>query len=149
MDARNEQIEALKRAGGIKSEEDARKFFGLPFGDGQQDMTFEQTLEAIVSTTDNLIYFAYQLSKDLQKHGHLLAEKYRKRLGGSGPHITRVDFSERVADGTIPHEQLHAEYMARFLEPKLPPSRWQRIRHPIASHRQLKRIKAERQKFDS
>ena len=135
MEARNEDIEAIKKNGGIDSEEAARRLFGLPFGDGQHDLTFEQTLTAIVIITDNMIFFAYLLCKDLQRHGHWLTEKYRKRVGGSLPHIVDIDFSERIADGTIPPAEEYADWTTKFVERKPAPTRWQRIRRLIASKR--------------
>ncbi len=135
MDARNQLIEAIKKNGGINTDEGARRLFGLPFGDGQHDLTFEQTLAAIVTITDDMIFFSYTLCKDLQKHGHWLVGAYRKRVGGRFPHITDIDFSERIADGTIPPAEQFADYMTKFVERKPTPTRWERIRHPIASRR--------------
>jgi len=120
MDARNAQIEAIKKNGGIDTDEAARRLFGLPFDDGQHDLTFEQTLTAIVTTTDDMIFFAYLLCKDLQKHGHWLVEKYRKRVAGSVPHITDIDFSERISDGTIPPAEKYLDYTTKFVERKRP-----------------------------
>jgi len=135
MDARNHHIEAIKKNGGINTDEAARRLFGLPFGDGQHDLTFEQTLAAAVTITDDMIFFAYLLCKDLQKHGHWLVEKYHKRVGGIYPHVTDIEFSERIADGTIPPAEQYADWTTKFVERKPEPTRWQRIRHPIASKR--------------
>jgi hypothetical protein len=149
MEARNLLVEGIKKGGGVNSDDAARRLFGLPFADGQHDLTFEQTLSGIVTITDDIIYFSHRLCKDLQKHGYRLVDKYRRRFGGSFPYIADIDFAERIADGTIPPETQYADYMSKFVEAKLPPSRWQRIRHPVASHRQLKQIKADRVKLDT
>ncbi len=149
MEARNQLVEGIKKAGGVNSDEAAHRLFGLSLADGQHDLTFEHTLSGIVTITDDIVFFSHRLCKDLQKHGHWLVDKYRKRFGGSFPHIVDIDFSERIADGTIPPATQYADYMTKFMEARRPPDRWQRILHPIASQRLLKQIKAERLKLDS
>ncbi len=134
LERRNEQIEEVKKTDGLNEKGSAQRFFGLPFDGGHVDQSVEQVLQAIVQTNDNLIYFAYLLCKDLMKHGDGLVAKYKERLGDTKvPSITSIDFSGRIADGTVPPATQFIDWETNFVTRKLPPTRWQRIRHPIAS----------------
>ena len=138
LDGRNEVIAELKASNsdGLGDDGSAQRFFGLKFGGGHQDLTFPHLLDGITRSTDDVIFFAYLLCEDLRKHGNKLVEKYRARFGGANaPHITEMDFSPRLADETIPSRDQYKDWIDNFIERPAPPSRWQRMLHPIASRR--------------
>lgn len=148
LDTRNKVIEDMKKnnSEGLSNDGSAQRFFGLKFGGGHQDLTFPHLVDNIARSTDDVIFFAYLLCEDLRKHGDKLVEKYHKRFGSvDAPHISEIDFSPRVADGTVPPRDQYKDWTTNFVERvPAPPTLWQRIRHPYASQKAMKAANAKR-----
>ncbi len=147
LDVRNEVIADMKEnnSEGLGDDGSAQRFFGLKFGGGHQDLTFPHLVDGITRSTDDVIFFAYLLCEDLRKHGDKLVARYQKRFGVvDAPHVTDIDFSLRVADGTIPPRDQYKDWITNFVDRvPPPPTLWQRIRHPFASRRAVKAAEAK------
>jgi len=116
----------------------APRYFGLPTPQGC-DERYVSLLQGIGESTDNVIFFSYQLCLDLQEHGKILTTRYPRRWtffrDNRVPRIQTMDFTQPLADGMVPTGQIFKEWLAAFSTYPQPPSMWQWLRHPISSWR--------------
>src|SRR5690606_25814195 len=68
-------------------------YFGLPLPGGAQDNSFPDTIEALYSLLDSLIFFSIQLSRDLKVHGDKLVSQFKRKPGKIPLKITELDFA--------------------------------------------------------
>jgi hypothetical protein len=83
-------------------------------------------VRAIYSQTDDGIFFSYQLSIELVKHGERLAASFAKQFGKGAPQIFSPDFT-KAAD-LMPSAEQYSNWVNMFVKrPDSPPSRhwWQ------------------------
>lgn len=103
---RNEIIDNWK----MKMNNDTSKFFqyyfGLPNSNGHVDQTYPDTVSAILSLTDDSIFFSRLLCEDLGKHG----EKLKRTLGKKAPSISKIDFSKAAEKGLMPNPENYQDW---------------------------------------
>ena len=89
--------------------------FGLPYGDGQTNEEYGDSIKGISLYSDDIIFFGSELCADLQEHGESLVNMYRRnRLGGQTPVINQLDLSEARKAGWIPDAEDYKAWTSGF-----------------------------------
>lgn len=101
----------------------AALYFGLPSNDGDLNSEYPDVMKAIGTYTDDSIFFASLLCKDLHDHGITLAKKYKDLFGGPLARIQEVDFSKARSEGLMPSEGEYADYLQSFRKAPNEPTR--------------------------
>lgn len=89
--------------------------FGLPYGNGQTNEEYGDSIKGISLYSDDIIFFGSELCADLQEHGESLVNMYkRNRLGGQTPVINQLDLSEARKAGWIPDAEDYKGWTSGF-----------------------------------
>jgi len=88
-------------------------YFGHPDPYGNINEEYPNTMDAISSFNDNLIWFSNQLSKDLTVHGNKQALILKKRFRENPPSIKELDFSK--SDDIMPDDSEYKEWLTAFV----------------------------------
>lgn len=89
--------------------------FGLPYGNGQTNEEYGDSIKGIDLYSDDMVFFGVELCADLREHAELLIEKFNsKRLGGDKPNIVGVDLSAAYKEGLIPARENYESWTSGF-----------------------------------
>ncbi len=113
---RNSLIEGYKVEFGKDPQHLVPMYFGLPFGGGQVNLEYPETINAIHSQTDDGIFFGNLLCKDLHNHGIILTETFKKKFKIKPPQISEVDFGPVVAEGLMPEDKNYMDWINAFVK---------------------------------
>lgn len=119
LTARNTWIEDYKLDSSPNKPSFELLYFGLPFpkGNGQvMHLEYPSLLNAIVSQTDDGIFFCNLLCKDLNKHGKQLLGDLKQEFKGKMPRVADVDFSSVEGTGLMPEEKSYADWTSAFAQ---------------------------------
>ena len=113
---RNEFIERTKtRKAAGHTPMTPQEYFGLPGADGHVNMDFPDTLKAIYTQTDDVIFYSWLLGNDLAEHGEQASKTFRRRFGTKSlPRIRTADYSKAKAEGLMPDEKEYANWLGGF-----------------------------------
>lgn len=89
-------------------------YFGVPYGEGHVSTEFADSIEALYSLTDDVIFFGHLLSEDLKAHGANILSQYKKIAKIKEEKIHDVDFQNAQALGLMPDAKNYAEWMRGF-----------------------------------
>lgn len=102
IEVRNKLIAEIKRRN-LNAEALLQVCLGLRSADGEIDMRFAQTLEAMVHLCESVIFFAVTLCDDLSTRATTLRTDYGRRFWWRKlPKVTLVHFDEERENGLIP-----------------------------------------------
>lgn len=108
---RNELIERIGRL--ANGADMAQAYFGSPAAAGTPTSEYPQAVAAVVSHTDELIYFGATLANDLATHAQSLRATWMKEFGRRhAPEATAVDFTAARQNGLMPEDARFAEWLA-------------------------------------
>ena len=99
----------------------AELYFGIPSQDGHVNTEYPDVMRAISTYSDDTIFFASLLCKDLHEYGVALSKKYQKQFGKPVIRIQEVDFTKVRAENLMPAESEYEDYLKSFR--KLPESK--------------------------
>ena len=91
-------------------------YFGLPYAGGHVNQEYPDTIEAISSYADDVIFYSHLLAKDLHAHGELQGRGQPKRLARKLPKITQIDFQKAREDGLMPSDERYADWLKSFVK---------------------------------
>lgn len=93
-------------------------YFGLPFGGGHVSTEYADTIEALNTLTDDVIFFSDLLCKDLADHGNRILDTYKTRFKDKLESINAIDFTNARTAGLMPREENYADWLHGFKEPQ-------------------------------
>lgn len=94
--------------------------FGLPYGNGQTNEEYGDSIKGMSLYSDDIIFFGSELCADLGEHGELLVKRFkRSRLRGQTPEINQVDLSEARKAGWIPDSEAYKAWTSGFATKKV------------------------------
>lgn len=111
---RNRQIERFKNGDLPEGAEIVHMYFGIPYADGHTNQEYGDTIKAIANYTDDIIFYSILLCGDLRSHGMLIAEKYKRNVGGIVPKISDFDIKDAQASGLIPQDNDYESWLSGF-----------------------------------
>lgn len=89
-------------------------YFGLPYGPGHVSTEFPDTVKALHSQTDDVIFFSEQLGKDLMTHGNRILDQYRKIAKVKEEKISSADFTVARNLGLMPDDANYTDWLRGF-----------------------------------
>ena len=89
-------------------------YFGTPFGDGNVDTQYSDTIDALHNLTEDVIYFSDLLIQDLTAHGDQLVSDLEKVDKSIKLKIQRVNFKEARDRGWIPDSTNYGDWERCF-----------------------------------
>ena len=95
-------------------------YFGTPLGEGEVNLEYPSTVDAIYNQTDDGIYFSMLLCSDLHKHGISLSDIFKKKFRDSPPPISEVDLTTIPVD-LMPKTENYLDWDSSFK--KKPPNK--------------------------
>jgi hypothetical protein len=116
MAKRNSLIEGYKSQFSKDTSGLVPLYFGLPYGGGHVNMDYPGAIDSIYRQTDDGIYFAQLLCKDLRAHGLRLAERFKKIHKTEPPRVTEVDFTPAIEQGLMPKDADYDSWTKAFVE---------------------------------
>jgi len=111
---RNALIEGFKGLGPAGAAQLPAFYFGLPYSPGHVSTEFSDTIEALHSLTDDVIFFSELLGKDLMTHGDRILNQYRKVAKVKKEKISSVDFTESRKLGLMPDAANYTDWLKGF-----------------------------------
>lgn len=112
---RSEQIERLRNQE-MPPELLAQTYYGLKRRDGHTDAMYHDSMRAISLYTDDVAFFAAELTDELQAHAARLRQKLIK-FTKDVPKANTVDFSESRKAGLMPPRQNYENWLSGFKSP--------------------------------
>jgi hypothetical protein len=109
---RSEQIERFKNKE-APTELFVQSYFGLRRRDGNTDSLYHDCMVAVTQYTDDVAFFATELSEDLQAHARRVREKLLKLTKDAGK-VTTVDFSVPRELGLMPPRENYVSWLSGF-----------------------------------
>jgi hypothetical protein len=110
LEKRNELIASYKAGRPALT---APLYFGFP-QQGVVNEDYPSSVNAIYRQTDDGIFFAQLLCKDLTDHGNQLKAKFAKQFGKGAPNIADVDFSKAEQEGLMPDPTNYSDWFTAF-----------------------------------
>jgi hypothetical protein len=108
---RNELVERLRRLAPGAAEL-PHLYLGAPSPTGQVNRAYPDTVAAVASRTDEMIFFSATLCDDLLAHGRQLRASFVERFGKQdAPPLNGVDFSADRAAGLMPPEANYSDWL--------------------------------------
>jgi hypothetical protein len=92
----------------------AELYFGTRTKTGSVNAKFQTSIEAIYLATDDCIFFARQVARDLEAYGKALRRKQRWKMRWFLPTLPRADIT--AAAGLIPNDEEYAGWLKGFKE---------------------------------
>lgn len=123
---RNELIERIKAGDLPQGSDSVTMYFGLPYADGHVNNEYGDAISGIASYTDDSIFAAQLLCRDLQEHGTRLLKRYSRILDKRPQRVTEVSFDKARADGLIPPDDDYKSWFTSFVTREEEPRRWWR-----------------------
>jgi hypothetical protein len=113
---RNQLIEEQFNDSAKPELEKAEIYFGLPNVKGQINYEYPTNIALLNTQTNDCIYFAYRLTKDIEQHGEELAAKFKEKFGKDAPKVTTADFSDAIKSGLIPSPENYPDWESKFIK---------------------------------
>jgi cell division protein ZapA (FtsZ GTPase activity inhibitor) len=115
LKCRNELITKIKHNDFPPGARHEHLIFGLPYGNGQTNEEYRDTVDGISSYTDDIIFFGSELCADLCEHAEVLIIRFKKsRLGGQTPEVHEVDLSGVHQGGWMPVAERYVDWTSGF-----------------------------------
>lgn len=93
----------------------AALYFGIPIrksdGSENHDSEYKDTVTAISSQTDDVIFFSKMLCSDLERHGERLLKEYKGINKKTEIEINSVRFGEAEVNGLIPSDDNYKSWV--------------------------------------
>lgn len=105
----------------------AAEYFGLASGN-QINEEYPTTLAAIVTQTDDAIFFSHLLCVELHKHGKSLSTKFQRLWGDGAPNITKIDWTRAEQNNLLPPHNPYSDWLAMFQKKDVPKTCCSKIR---------------------
>jgi hypothetical protein len=99
-------------SGAVKKQEFPHYYFGLRLPSGDTNQEYSDTVKAIHSYTDDIIFFSSMLCSDLVKHGENIRAELVKTSGKNVPKVSKADFSG--AKNLMPSEDEYTDWVKAF-----------------------------------
>ena len=115
IEKRNQLIEQYKATSAVKDPKFVLRYFGLPYGDGQINLDYPDTIDAIYNYTNAGIFFSHLLCGDLNQHGKVLSAEFKKRFGKGAPRVNEADFEKPKAAGLLPGNEGYSDWLNAFV----------------------------------
>lgn len=96
-------------------------YFGLPLKDGSVHLEYPDSIDAISSYVDDLIFFSYLLCCDLNLHANDLYASIPKRQRKMAPKPVGIDFSDALNSRRIPSTEQYIDWLKGFQKDALDP----------------------------
>lgn len=109
------QLIAAIQGASISSKRLAELYLALPDDQGNVDSRFRDNVFAIVSQTDDCIFFSTLIAKDLHKHGKALLRKHGRRLGTEKKSLTTWNWNED-GEGLMPRDEDYKAWLVGFVD---------------------------------
>ena len=109
---RSQQIELFKNQN-LPMELFVQNYFGLKRRDGNTDSLYHDSMVAITQYTDDVAFFAAELSDDLQVHAGRVREKLLT-LTKDASKVSTVDFSGPRKSGLMPPRENYESWLSGF-----------------------------------
>lgn len=91
-------------------------YFALPFESGHVNSEYRDSLTAICSNTDDVVFFTSELCTDLQLHGKELVERYKSSFRGKAPVVNEVNFDKAREIGLMPNPDDYRDWLTSFVK---------------------------------
>lgn len=114
INKRNALIERFQGSGPEGETQLPAFYFGLPYGPGHVSTEFPDTIKALYSQTDDVIFFSELLGKDLMTHGNRILDQYRKIAKVKEEKISSADFTEARNLGIMPDDANYTDWLRGF-----------------------------------
>jgi hypothetical protein len=111
LDKRRGLIEMFKN-NAFASEEFSYYYFGLKMESGNTQKEYSDAVNAIMSYTDDVIFFSKVISEDVEEYGKSLKE--REKLISSDFSIRHADFSLPEEQGLMPVQESYSPWLEGF-----------------------------------
>lgn len=122
VEQRNDFITEFKSWDATEAQK-ALRFFGLPYEDHSTDTSYLDSLTDIGRGTDDCIWFAKRLCRDLEDHANVLRKRFKmQRFRGEVHKVVPINISKAHADGLVPSDDEYGDWMRSFVI-LIPPSR--------------------------
>ncbi|MBN3864670.1 hypothetical protein HCU66_20775 [Pseudomonas frederiksbergensis] len=128
LSMRNELLEVFKNKQFPEGATLEHMYLGLRYGEGHTNQEYGGSIQAISTYTDDVIFFCIKLCEDVRDHGEILNQRFKSRLRGDPPEISRFDFEGARQEGWIPKDEDYEKWLSGFVSvPRNAPNWWQRI----------------------
>lgn len=111
---RNALIERFRSLGPAGAAHLPAFYFGLPYGPGHVNTEFSDTVDALRSQTDDVIFFCELMGNDLMGHGNRILDQYGNVGKVKKEKIVSVDFTEPRRQGLMPDAANYADWLKGF-----------------------------------
>ena len=111
---RNELINSFKNESLPYGASRETMYLGLPYGQGKTNQEYPDTVAAISSYTDCVIFFSILLTTDLRNYGLKVTKQFSISLGSSAPRVALADFAASRELGLIPSDDEFCDWLKSF-----------------------------------
>lgn len=91
-------------------------YFGLRNEEGHTSTEYADTIQALASLTDDVIFFSHLLCKDLADSGNRAVDQYAKRFKDESESIHEIDLSPAASAGLLPPDSQYGDWLRGFKE---------------------------------
>lgn len=121
---RNELIEDFKTNKLPPGADLVCMYFGLPYGGGHVNQEYPDTVAAIASYTDDVIFSSSLLCRDLHTYGLKLRQRLVPLVRTEPPTVIEVNFDKAKDEGILPTDESYPTWFSAFVTKDLPKHRW-------------------------
>jgi hypothetical protein len=98
----------------INQTQNMQMLFGIPMSGGRIDDRYRNYIDGISQTTDDCIFFAVAITKQLKLHGDRVRNRYVQRFGDA-PRIGELELDLATKTEMMPPEENYASWQKAFI----------------------------------